>query len=250
MKKLTSLFFLLTIVIAPTQLLHAEGLEYTLDASARSYSPGLSVTPGVGYRLPLWGEAKSPFEGTVRPNFSVTASPATYSGRVELEFSPVMFINLSAGRTMQRVFSTFEDDLCRSSSCVGSLNSSDLSVRVLFKVSSIMGSLKYTRAFYDSKPSSSAPQIDPSLYVKISPNNEISDQLNAIIGTEINDVWSAGVLVQHTELEKNIGRQDGQYLLALMKRGQANYIAGAGRFESALKPAKPSVIFTFKYDWN
>lgn len=230
--------------------LHAEGLEYTLDASARSYSPGLSVTPGVSYRLPLWGEPKSPFEGTLRPNFSSTISPAIYSGRFEVEFNPVMFINLSAGRTMQRVFSTFDDDLCNSSSCVGSLNSSDLSVRLLFKVSSIIGSLKYTRAFYDSKPSNSLPQIDPNFYVRISPNNEISDQINAILGTEINDVWSAGVLVQHTELEKNIGRQDGQYLLALMKRGKANYIAGAGRFESALKPAKPSLIFTFKYDWN
>jgi hypothetical protein len=240
------LFFQLSYI----SLASANELEYTIDSAGRTYSPGLSVSPAVAYKIGLWGEETSPLAGSLRPKITTVISPATYGARAELEFSPVTFVNLSAGKNFLRRFSHFDDDSCLNNNCVGSLNSIDLSARFLFKVSSVIGSLKYTKSFFDEKDDKSQNLVDPNTYLLISPNKEIADQLEGILGVELNDTWSTGVLVQHVELKKNHGIQNGQYLLALMKNGNSTYIAGAGRFESDLKPSKPSLILTFKYEWK
>lgn len=229
---------------------YANEFEYTLDAAARSYSAGLSVTPSVAYKMSLWGEDKSPFEGSLKPRFIVDASPATYSGKAELEFSPVMFLNFIVGRKMQRVYSTFDDDSCRNNSCVGSLDSTDVAVRALFKAGPIMGSVKYTKAFYDEKDDKRYNMVDPSTYTLLSPNKEITDSIEVIAGTPITEAWFTGVLIQNVELQKNNGNQNGQYLMLMKKNGHTSYIAGAGRFEADLKEAKPSFLATFKYEWQ
>jgi len=229
---------------------HANEFEYTLDSAARSYSPGLSVTPTVAYKFSLWGEADSPLEGAIRPKLSTELSPATYSGRAELEFAPVTFIKLSVGRKLLRRFTHFDDDSCRFNNCVGSLNSTDVSLNALFKAWVIMGSLKFTKVFYDNKDDKTQKLVDPSTYVLVSPNKEIANQIEAILGTPISDSWFTGVLVQNVELQKGNGKQNGQYLMAMKKNGHTSYIAGAGRFESELKSAKPSFLFTFKYEWQ
>lgn len=114
----------------------------------------------------------------------------------------------------------------------------------------IMGSLKYTKVFYDAKDDKTLRSIDPSTYTIISPDKEVADQIEAIVGTKLSDKWATGVLIQNVNLQKNDGYQNGQYLVLLKTNGHANYIAGAGRFESELKEAKPSFLFSFKYDWK
>lgn len=228
----------------------ANEFEYTLDSAARTYSTGLSVTPAVAYKFSLWGEEGSPFEGAFRPRISSEISPATYNGRAELEFSPVMFLSFSVAREFMRTYSMFDEDSCRYNHCVGSLNSTDASVKALFKFGPIMGSFKFTKAFYDKKDDTTRNIVDPSTYALISPNKEIASQIEAIAGTPINEQWFTGVLIQNFSLKKTDGNQNGQYLLLLKKNGHANYIAGAGRFESDLKKAKPSFLVSFKYDWK
>jgi hypothetical protein len=248
-KKLLLAAVLMTSALKSPDIL-AQELEYSLDSSARSYSPGLSITPTAGYRFFLRGDENSPFATTLTPKISTVISPATYGARAELEFSPVTFINLNFGKNYLRRFSHFDDDSCRFNNCVGSLNSTDVSARLLFKFNSLLGSLKYTKVFFDEKSDKSQNMVDPNSYLLISPNKEIADQLEGIIGISLDDSWSTGVLVQHIELKKNHGVQNGQYLLALKKNGHTSYIAGLGRFESELKTSKPSVIFSFKYEWK
>lgn len=241
---------IITALLLMTSSLYANEFEYTLDSAARSYTTGLSVTPTVAYKFSLWGEADSPFEGAIRPKVSTELSPATYSGRVELEFAPVTFFKLSVGRKLLRRYSKFDDDSCRYNNCVGSLNSTDASVNALFKAGPIMGSFKFTKVFYDNKDDKTQKLVDPSTYTLISPNKEIANQIEAIVGTPITDSWFTGVLIQNVELQKGDGNQNGQYLMLMKKNGHTNYIVGAGRFESELKAAKPSFLFTFKYEWK
>lgn len=242
-------FFIATLLVISSAL-HANEFEYTLDSAARSYSSGLSVTPAMAYKFSLWGEADSPFEGALRPRISTEISPATYGGKAELEFAPVTFIKLSVAKKLLRRFTDFDDDSCRYNNCIGSLNSTDVSINTLFKVSAIMGSLKFTKSFYDSKDDKSKKLVDPSTYTLISPNKEIANQIEAIVGTPITDAWFTGVLIQNVDLQKGDGNQNGQYLLVMKKNGHTNYVVGAGRFESELKAAKPSFLFTFKYEWK
>ena len=247
-KTIPKIIIALFAVYAPCSM--ANEFEYTVDASARSYSAGLSVVPTVAYKFALWGADSDPLQGALRPKLIADLSPATYSGKAELEFAPVTFFSLSVGRKLMRRFSTFDEDICRNYNCVGSMNSTDATAKLLFKFGPIMGSLKYTKAFFDSKNDKSQALVDPSTYVLINPTNEIANQIEAIVGTEINDSWMTGVLIQNVKLEKNHGNQNGQYLVALKKNGHTNYIAGLGRFESQLKVAKPSFIFTFNYNWQ
>ena len=233
-----------------TPVAHADMMEYNLEASARSYSAGLSVVPSVAYKFTLWGEEGSPLQGAIRPKLTGDLSPATYSGKIELEFSPVTFVNLSIGKKLMRIYSTFDDDLCKVHKCVGSMDSTEASARALFKFGPIMGSLKFTKVFYDSKDNKSQSMVDPSTYVTLSPTNEVASVAEAIIGTPITDSWAGGVLIQNVEIKKRDGNQNGQYLVALKKNGHTSYIAGFGRFESELKEAKPSVLFNFRYDWQ
>lgn len=206
--------------------------------------------PSVAYKFSLWGEAGSPFEGSLRPRLSSEISPATYNGKAELEFSPVMFLSFSVARKLMRTYSKFDEDSCRFNHCVGNLNSTDASVKALFKFGPVMGSFKFTKAFYDKKDDTTRNIVDPSTYSLLSPNKEVASQIEGIAGTPINERWFAGVLIQNIDLKKTDGNQNGQYLLVMKKNGNANYIAGAGRFESDLKKAKPSFLLSFKYDWK
>jgi hypothetical protein len=240
---------LLLLSLISTQA-RANGFEYSLGASLRSYTAAVAVAPAIAYKYSLWGEADSPLEGSLRPELSSELSPATYKGKAELEFSPVMFVNFSIGKNLQRRFTKFDDDSCRFNNCVGSLNSTFGSARLLFKYEAIIGSLKFTKVFYDSKTDKNQNLVDPSTYTLVSPTNEVSNQIEAILGVELTKTWATGVLIQDVELEKNKGKQEGQYLVVLKKNGHTSYIAGAGRFKSELKAAKPSVLLTFMYDWK
>jgi hypothetical protein len=242
-------FFITTLLVISSSL-HANEFEYTLDSATRSYSQGLSVTPTVAYKFSLWGESDSPFEGAIRPKISTEISPATYGGKAELEFAPVTFIKLSVARKLLRRFTDFDDDSCRYNNCIGSLNSTDVGLNALFKFSAIMGSLKFTKSFYDNKDDKSQKLVDPTSYTLISPNKEIANQIEAIVGTSLTDAWFTGVLIQNVDLQKGDGNQNGQYFLLKKQNGHTNYVVGAGRFESELKSAKPSFIFTFKYEWK
>lgn len=248
MKNLKHITLILPLIIMSAA--NADMMEYNLEASARSYSAGLSVVPSVAYKFALWGEEGSPLQGAIRPKITGDLSPATYSGKFELEFSPVTFVNLSLAKKLMRIYSTFDEDICKSRRCVGSMDSTEASLRTLFKFGPIMGSLKFSKVFYDSHDNKSQSMVDPSTYVTLSPTNEVTSVAEAIIGTTITDSWAGGVLIQNVEVKKSDANQNGQYLVALKKNGHASYIAGLGRFESELKAAKPSVLFNFRYDWQ
>lgn len=229
---------------------NANGFEYALGASLRSYTAAVAVAPSIAYKYSLWGEVGSPFEGSLKSKLSSELSPATYSGKAELEFSPVMFVNFSVGKNLQRRFSTFDEDSCRFNNCVGSLDSTFGSARLLFKYGPMIGSFKFTKVFYDSKSDKSQNLVEPATYTLVSPTNEVSNQIEAILGVELTQSWATGILIQNVELEKNKGKQEGQYLVVLKKNGHTSYIAGAGRFKSELKAAKPSVLLTITNDWK
>ena len=243
------IYTLFLVLIVHTSSSSADEVEYNLDASARSYAPGLSLIPSVAYKISLWGNDGDQLQGVIKPKLMADLSPATYSGKAELEFTPVTFFSISAGRKLLRRFSNFNEDTCRFNNCVGSMNSTDATARLLFKFGPLMGSLKYTKMFFDSKDDKSQQLVDPTTYVLISPINEISNQIESIIGFEITDSWSTGALIQNVDIEKNNGNQNAQYLVIMKKKTHTSFMVGLGQFESELKAKKPSLIFNFNYNW-
>jgi hypothetical protein len=225
----------------------AKGLDYSVDSFARTSSLGLSASPNVGYSFLLWGDPSSPLHGYIRPNVTASFTPATISGRAELELHPVTFLGLTAGRTWTRRFSNLPGQDCNLGACIGNLGSTDVGAKALFKYGIAFGSLKYTKTFVDSFDDRSRGIIDPGSALLLSPGGEVVSQWNAVVGVPIHTDWSVGGIYQKTDLKNNPGTQNAEYAFLRLKRGDLTYLAGAGRFESQLKPAGPSFILSVSW---
>ena len=217
-------------------------VDSSASVIARSYSPGLIVTPTVGYSYLLWGDPASGLFGYVRPSASASMTTSSYSGRGELELYPVSFLGFSGGRTLLHRFANATGQDCSLGQCMGDLFSSDLSVRALFRYQSIFGTVKYTRLYFDAAADRSQALLDPASALLLSPDGEIATMTSAVVGGTIDETWSAGGIYQGATLQNRSGTQNAEYLFARYSMGDYRFMGAAGRFESELKNPGLSLV--------
>ena len=220
----------------------ADGPEFSVQSFGRTYSPGLAINPTGAYSLRTWGTAADPLHGYVRIAGVALLTPTSVGARTEFDFYPVSFLGFTAGRNWIERFGDIPSLDCERNECIGTLHSSDLSVRGLLKVGNIFGSVKFTKIFYDLSESGARNLVDPMGALIVSGDGEESNQWNVATGIDLSPEWAIGGIFQSQELLLNSGTQNAQYLFARRKKDAFTFTVGAGRFSSEMKSAHPSFI--------
>ncbi len=165
--------------IAPAE---ANRPDFSTRLNARTYSPGLSLNPQVGYAQSLWGDIATPWYGFVRPYVIGLVSPTILEGKGGIELFPVSILGVDLRRSFSRRFTTTRGQDCDQLQCMGALNYTDLSFQTFLAFGGYFSSVRWTRTFFDAVDDRTRPVYDVAGSVLLSPNGENSDTVSAAVG--------------------------------------------------------------------
>lgn len=235
--------------IAPAE---ANRPDFSARINARTYSPGLSLNPQVGYAQSLWGDITTPWYGFVRPYITGLVSPTILEAKGGIELFPVSILGVDLRRSFSRRFTSTRGQDCDQVQCMGALNYTDLSFQTFLAFGGYFSSVRWTRTFFDAVEDRTRPIFEVGASVLLSPNGENSDMVSAAIGKNLSETASAGVLLQVTDYHTSRNHQDAQYLFYKTDCAQFGYdnleaTVGIGRFYSSRNVPEASAILSISY---
>lgn len=252
-----SILLLLSIVTASfSQAAEAVAIPNQVDVSARflarTYSPGLSFNPQVGFAQSLWGDSTTPWHGFVRPYFIAVLSPSLYEGKLGIEVFPVSILGVDLRRTLSHRFTTTSNQDCIQVQCLGDLNYTDLSFQTYLGYGDYFASMRWTRTFFDALSDRTRPAYEAGASVLISPEGEAGDNYTFAIGKNLAEKTQAGLLLQVGDYHGAGNHQDAQYLFlktdcSAFGLEDLDATVGLGRFYSSRNVADFSAIIFLTY---
>lgn len=238
-------------------------VDYGVTALFRSYSPGLSVNPTVGYSQLLWGDPASPWYGFVRPYAIGVVSPSVYEGKIGLEVFPVSILGIDVRRAYGRRFLDTKNQNCEVLECQGALSYTDLSLQSFLGNSDFFASIRFTRTFFDGDESRSFPVYELGSSILLSPNGDRGDYLSLAAGRNFIGFLkglSWGILHQRNDFRELQQSLTATYLfLSLDMRSGASIgqpgppqdsdrlTFGMGTFQSSRNVSEFSVVASYVY---
>lgn len=176
--------------------------DYGVTTLFRSYSPGLSMNPTLGYSQLLWGNPFSPWYGFVRPYALGVISPSVYEGKVGLELFPLSVLGIDVRRAYGRRIVDTKNQNCDELECQGALPYTDFSVQSFLGVGEVFASIRFTRTFFDGDSTRSFPVYELGSSVLLSPNGDRGDYLSVAVGRNFIGLLSGlswGILYQQND---------------------------------------------------
>lgn len=238
-------------------------IDYGVTTLFRSYSPGLSLNPSIGYSQKIWGDPSSPWFGFVRPYVIGVVSPSVYEAKAGLEFFPVSILGFDLRRAYGRRFNDTKNQNCDVLECQGALPYTDVSVQSFLGHRNFFASLRFTRTFFDGDDSRSFPVYELGSAVLLNSGGDRGDYLSVAVGQSLGGFLNGlswGILVQNNEFYEL-----GQYMRALygfaaldLADGQSasprpldsaveRVTVGIGAFRSSRNVAEFSIVVAYTY---
>ncbi|CAN5575330.1 hypothetical protein BH10BDE1_BH10BDE1_32900 [soil metagenome] len=230
----------------------AEGFDVATTLLARTYTPGLSINPTVGYGHRVWGDIESPWYGFLRPHIDGVVSPSLYEGKAGIEFFPVSILGVNLSRTFGRRFTDTRGQDCVANQCQGELDYTDLTVQAYFGAAGFFSSLRWTRTFFDAVSDQTRPIYDVGSSVLLKPAGEAGDYSTIVVGKDLSEDLAIGVLLQNADFHYSGQHQESQYLIArsnlkLFGFEDLSATLGLGRYKTDLNIAELSGILSVTY---
>lgn len=237
---------------AETEPAEANRPDYSARVVARSYSPGLSFNPQVGYAQSLWGDTSTPWYGFVRPYIIGVASPTLFEGKGGIELFPVSILGVDLRRSFTRRFTTSRNQDCNQTQCLGELNFTDLSFQSFLAFQEYYTSVRYTRTFFDPVDDRTRPIYEVATSVLLSPNGDSGDTFSVALGKKLGEKVSAGLLYQVGDYHTSGNHMDAEYLFLKTDCASFGYedldaTVGIGRFYSSRNVPEASLILSITY---
>ncbi len=248
MKGLVStIVFLLGLSSASAQV------DYGVTTLFRTYAPGLSVNPSMGYSQKVWGDVSTPWYGFVRPYVIGVASPSVFETKVGMEIFPVSIFGIDVRRAYGRRFHDTKNQNCDVLECQGALPYTDVSAQTFLGYADFFASIRFTRTFFDGDASRSFPVYELASAVILAPGGDRGDYLNVAIGKNLGGLFKGlalGVLVQHNEFHELNQFKSAAYGFAAIDLYQAaisRLTVGLGAFRSSRNVAEASIVVAYTY---
>lgn len=229
-----------------------EGLDFTTNLLARTYTPGLSLNPTIGYGQRVWGDLDSPWYGFLRPHLDGVVSPTLFEGKAGIEVFPVSILGVNIARTFGRRFADTRGQDCIVNQCQGELDYTDVTVQAYLGGAGFFSSLRWTRTFFDAVSDQTRPIYDVGSSVLLKPAGEAGDYMTIVVGKDLSDDLAIGVLVQNADFHYSGQHQEGHYLivrsnLKLFGFDDLSATLGLGRYKTDLNIAELSGILSVTY---
>jgi hypothetical protein len=225
---------------------------------ARTYSPGLSINPNIGYSQKLWGDPETPFYGFVRPYSIAVFSPSVYEGKVGLEVFPISILGVDLRRAWGRRFVDTRGQNCDQVECQGELGYTDLSLQLFLGYKRKFASVRWTQTYFDAIENRSRRIYELGSSVLLNPDGDKGDYLNVAVGEDVGGFLSGlafGVLLQSNRFHGTDHLTEAAYLFGRLKMSfqesdQSSVTVGIGAFRSSLNVAELSLVASVVYSPN
>lgn len=238
-------------------------VDYGATTLFRSYSPGLSFNPSVGYSQKLWGDAATPWYGFVRPYVIGVVSPSVYETKAGIEVFPISLLGFDVRRAYGRRFNDTKNQNCDVLECQGALPYTDVSVQSFLGYGDYFASARFTRTFFDGDSTRSHSVYELGSAVLLDPKGDRGDYLSIAVGQNLGGFLrglSWGILIQNNEFFEL-----GQYMRAMygfatldLKDGQSassqalgaasnKVTVGLGAFRSSRNVTEASIVVAYTY---
>ena len=228
--------------------------DYAASLSGRTYSAGLSLDPTLGLHQLIWGDPTTPFFGYIRPALSGSITPTLFAGDAGLDIYPVSFLGMTVAKRWTHRFLEPSGYDCEANSCLGQMNSTKVSFRLLSAYQSYFLSAQYQRQFFEENGEGDGKQniMDPANALIYRADGSNLNTLAIILGKKVTDKISTGVLYQRGELDRRKSASEADYVFARSDLSAFGYsmvtaTVGLGRFNTDLKRPGISAIAIINY---
>lgn len=232
--------------------IQAAETDYSADLSTRSYSAGLSVEPRLGLAQVLWGDSTTPFFGYIRPAISASASPTYYAGKLSLSLFPVSFLGVTFAKNWSHRYRETGGYDCHANTCLGSMDSSEVSFRFMTAYKSYFLSSQLQRVFYEANSEGDQNLMDPINALIYKEGGSTLANWGFILGKKVAKGVESGVIIQRGDLDGRISASEADYVFVRSKLEPYGFPSlgltfGLGRFNTDIKRPGISAIALLTY---
>jgi hypothetical protein len=224
--------------------------DWRAGFGGRSLPLGAAGMAELGYGHLLWGE---PGEGTflygyIRPLLRYQGLGLANRGDLALEVNPISFLNIRGGlRSRYRFLGSFSTLDCDSAICRGLLTSPFISGKMVLGARGVFFGFTWSwEKISLTDTSRRFAEEFSALYG--APGGDTLLGTEILLGSDIADGWSAGVLWQQLRMRSSGTSNDLKGLFARKKWDQWSGIFGCGAYESSTQsPAGPVIFFQAEF---
>jgi hypothetical protein len=233
------LFFSLSATFAATKFDASYGVQgRTLPAF------GAELYADSGLNFKFWGKKNEPKDvlyGLIRPNVGVSTSGVINSAKAEIEFFPISFIGISAGR--QIINSNFDFNFldCKNIQCQGEFmrNYVESKMVVGYKGWVALGNYKVDTL---RSPNNDSPMADWRHVIVGQGGEEVQIEKKLLLGKVFNQ-HMLGVLIENVQFLGSRERKESFAAVYQIRKNDTQYMMGAGLFHSSQQPMGVIIYF-------
>jgi hypothetical protein len=198
---------------------------------------GAELYADTGYNQLLWGKKTEPKDvlyGLIRPSLSTSTSAVINSVKGELEFFPISFLGIAAGR--QIIHSNFDFPFldCEEVVCRGEYGRDFIENKMVlgFKGWVLLGNYKIDNL---RAPNGKKKMADWRNVIAGDPGHEVQIEKKLLFG-KIFSNQMAGVLIENVQFMGSRERKESFAAIYQFKKEETFYMFGAGGFHTDRQP--------------
>jgi hypothetical protein len=211
-------------------------------------SIGAELYAESGFNQLIWGKRKEPRDvlyGMIRPNLAVSTSGVINSIKGEIEFFPISFLGISAGRQIIHSNYDFPFFNCKEVVCQGEF------VRNYVEGKTVLGYQGWVAMFnyrVDTlrSPEKDRPMADWRHVIVGDPGEEVQIEKKFLVG-KIWDKNLLGILGENVQFLGSRERKESFAAVYQLRREETSFMYGAGVFHSSQQPMGVILYFRIHY---
>lgn len=225
-------------VIAPIKA-RAE-FDLTVGALYRSYPLSGIAEVESGYGFLLWGTAREPFSGFIRPRIYANSAVSYNSLDGALEIFPLAFLGVRAGGEgiqNDRRYTSYD---CETYQCLGREYRTYVETEFSLGAGPLFGQFQWRRESWSQARPSDGDFIDPTSGIVMAARGDRQTVFRGLIGLKLSDDWAVLGLYRYAQSEPgDISRSPTLFLR--FRTGGLSMGVGGGAFGSPIKRNEANV---------
>lgn len=208
----------------------------SVAAAGRTYPLGGGFSAAGGKSWRLWGDVKDPQGwrfGFVRLGADITSAGAYNGGGLSVDFHPISFINLRAGRAWNSNSREYEQFDCVRIDCTGSRSKDFVELRLAAKWNESFFSIRAKREWHERAGFDSRFFGDPESALVLSPSGR--DRLcssTVVLGQSVREHWSVFLAQTEFTVHSSDQRSSQNVVGVLHSHGEWTYSAAVGYWDT------------------
>lgn len=209
---------------------------------------GAEIYAESGYNIVWWGKKKGPkdvFYGLIRPSLALSSSAVINSAKAEIEFFPVSFLGIAAGRQIINSNYEFPFFKCEETVCKGTYERNFVEAKMALGAGGWIGVAHYKVDILETS-NDKLPMADWRNVILGNPGREVQIEKKLILAKAFGNSL-AGVLIENVQFQGSRERKESFAGIYQIRHKDTNYMLGLGAFHTNQEPLGPILYFRINH---